>query len=205
MLPSRISLLCKQLAIGIIFICAASNLVASEEALNQSPSTNQYMQHTVKLETTKGVIEIRLFADKAPISVENFVQYVTTEFYDGLIFHRVIPGFMIQGGGFDENLVQRATRTTIKNEADNGLTNKRGTLAMARTSIVDSATSQFFINLADNDFLNHGERDFGYAVFAEVASGMEIVDAIAAVPTGRNGPHSDVPKEQIVILRATVE
>jgi peptidyl-prolyl cis-trans isomerase A (cyclophilin A) len=123
-------------------------------------------------------------------------------FFDGTIFHRVIPGFMIQGGGFDEAMAQKQTRAPIKNEADNGLKNLRGTLSMARTQVVDSATTQFFINVADNDFLDHGGRDFGYAVFAKVVEGMEVVDRIAKVKTGNRGGHQNVPVDAVVILSA---
>lgn len=157
----------------------------------------------VKIETSMGDITLSLDSEKAPISVENFLQYVDDGYYDGLIFHRVIPNFMIQGGGMDENLASKPTRDPIKNEADNGLGNNRGTIAMARTNVVDSATAQFFINLRDNDFLNHGGRDFGYAVFGEVTEGMETVDAIAGVATGNQGPHGDVPLEPITITRVT--
>ena len=156
----------------------------------------------VVMETSKGTITIELWADKAPISVENFLRYTDNELYDGLIFHRVISGFMIQGGGFDENMVQLSTYDAIKNEAQAGVPNNRGTLAMARTSVVDSATSQFFINHANNDFLNHTDetsRGFGYAVFGEVIEGMDVVDAIAAVPTGRSGAYNDVPTEAVII------
>ena len=156
----------------------------------------------VVLETSKGDISIELYQDDAPISVENFLKYVDDGFFDGTIFHRVIPNFMIQGGGFTEDMNQKPTRDAIKNEAKNGLKNERGTLAMARTSVVDSATSQFFINHADNDFLNNSARDFGYAVFGKVVDGMDVVDAIAGVKTGRNGPHDDVPKEPVVIRAA---
>jgi len=156
----------------------------------------------VVLETSKGNIEVELNAEKAPISTENFLQYVDAGFYDGTIFHRVIPDFMIQGGGMQPDMSQKKTRAPIHNEADNGLKNNRGTLAMARTSETHSATAQFFINLKDNDFLNHGGRDFGYAVFAEVISGMEVVDVIAAVPTGRKGMHGDVPKETVTLIKA---
>ncbi len=136
----------------------------------------------VLIETSKGNITVRLHADKAPISTKNFLQYVQDGYYDGTIFHRVIPGFMVQGGGFLPGLKQKpGARPPIKNEADNGLKNKRGTLAMARTPQKDSATSQFFINLVDNTFLDNNPRDFGYAVFGEVVSGMEVVDAIAKV------------------------
>jgi len=159
--------------------------------------------NVVVLETTLGNIEITLDAQKAPISGENFLAYVDSGHYDGTIFHRVISGFMIQGGGFDESFAQKATRGPIKNEADNGLTNQRGTIAMARTGEVNSATSQFFINLTDNAFLNHGGRDFGYAVFGKVTAGMDVVDRIAAVKTGRKGPFSqDAPQETVKIVKA---
>ena len=156
----------------------------------------------VILTTSLGAIEVELDSEKAPISVENFLQYVDDGHFDGTIFHRVIPGFMIQGGGFTSDFQQKPTRDAIKNEANNGLKNDRGTLAMARTGVVDSATAQFFINLTDNDFLNHGGRDFGYAVFGRVTSGMEVVDKIAGVETGNKGPHQNVPKTPVVIESA---
>ena len=157
---------------------------------------------TVALSTSHGDLVIELFAREAPISVENFLAYVDAGHYDGTVFHRVIPGFMVQGGGMDADLRQKPTRKPIKNEADNGLRNKKGTLAMARTSELNSATSQFFINVADNAFLDHGTRDFGYAVFGRVTSGMDVVEAIASVKTGRKGHHDDVPLESVVIRTA---
>ena len=156
----------------------------------------------VILTTTHGDITIELFADDAPITVENFLAYVDEGFFDGTIFHRVIPNFMIQGGGLNEGLQQKPTRSPIKNEADNGRSNRRGTLAMARTQVVDSATAQFFINLSDNTFLDHGVRDFGYAVFGQVTDGMDVVDKIAAVPTGYRGMYGDVPMETVFIESA---
>jgi len=159
----------------------------------------------ITIKTNHGDIGVELFEEKAPISCENFRQYVTDGYFDGTIFHRVIPNFMVQGGGMDENMSQKPTRDPIKNEADNGETNVRGTLAMARTGVVDSATSQFFINLRDNDFLNHGGRDFGYAVFGRVSSGMDVVDAIAAVQTGNSGGHQDVPVEPVEIVEVTID
>ena len=156
----------------------------------------------VVFETTLGNITIKTFPDKAPISVENFLKYVDDGYFDDTIFHRVIPGFMVQGGGFTEDMAQKPTNAPIKNEADNGLKNDRGTLSMARTSDVNSATSQFFINLKENDFLNNGSRDFGYAVFAEVSEGMDVVDKIAEVKTGNNAGHGDVPVEPIKIISA---
>ncbi|MGB5689272.1 MAG: peptidylprolyl isomerase [Woeseiaceae bacterium] len=159
----------------------------------------------ITITTNHGDIGVELFEEKAPISCENFRQYVTDGHFDGTIFHRVIPNFMIQGGGMDENMAAKPTRAPIKNEADNGESNVRGTLAMARTGVVDSATSQFFINLRDNDFLNHGTRDFGYAVFGRVASGMDVVDTIAAVATGNTGGHQDVPVEPVEIIKVTID
>ena len=159
----------------------------------------------IKMETSMGDIVIELDFDKAPKSAANFQQYMEDGFYDGLIFHRVINGFMVQGGGMDENLRQKATHDPIKNEADNGESNRRGTLAMARTMEVDSATSQFFINLSDNDFLDHGGRDFGYAVFGEVTDGMDVVDAIAGVETGNRAGHQDVPVETVTIHEVSID
>ena len=159
----------------------------------------------ITIKTSHGDIVVELFEDKAPISCENFRQYVNDGHYNGTIFHRVIPNFMIQGGGMDESMHSKPTRDPIKNEADNGESNARGTLAMARTMVVDSATSQFFINLKDNDFLNHGDRDFGYAVFGRVTDGMDVVDAIAAVPTGNHAGHQDVPVDAVKILDVTIE
>jgi cyclophilin family peptidyl-prolyl cis-trans isomerase len=159
----------------------------------------------ITIKTNHGDISVELFDEKAPLSCENFRQYVTDGHFNDTIFHRVIPNFMIQGGGMDESMTSKPTRAPIKNEADNGETNTRGTLAMARTSVVDSATSQFFINLRDNDFLNHGGRDFGYAVFGKVSDGMDIVDAIGAVPTGNQGGHSDVPVEAVTIIEVTID
>jgi peptidyl-prolyl cis-trans isomerase A (cyclophilin A) len=149
----------------------------------------------VELQTTAGNIVLELDREKAPISVENFLTYVEADHYDGTIFHRVIADFMVQGGGYDEKMSKKATLPPIKNEADNGLTNVRGSVAMARTAVVDSATSQFFINVKNNDFLNHGVRDFGYAVFGKVTAGMDVVDSIAATTTGMR----DRPVENIVI------
>lgn len=156
----------------------------------------------VLMETSMGNVTIELFKEKAPISVKNFLSYVKDGYYDGLVFHRVIPTFMIQGGGMDADMQPRKTKFAIKNEANNGLKNSRGTLAMARTAIVDSATSQFFINVTDNAFLDYkGKRaeDFGYAVFGQVVEGMEVVDAIKGVKTGSKAGHGDVPVEPVLI------
>ncbi len=156
----------------------------------------------VTFETTKGNVKIDLYTEKAPVTVDNFLTYVDDGHYDGTIFHRVISGFVIQGGGFTKDMKQKDTRDPITNEADNGLQNLRGTLSMARTQDINSATSQFFVNLSDNDALDHGIRDFGYAVFAEVVEGMDIIDLIAGVDTGTEGPHGDVPKEPIFVISA---
>ncbi len=160
----------------------------------------------VRLTTNKGAIELSLDAEKAPESTANFLQYVKDGFYDGLVFHRVIRGFMIQGGGYDENSRPRETRAPVRNEAKNGLKNDRGTIAMARTSDPHSATAQFFINHADNDFLNYpGQDGWGYAVFGKVTSGMEVVDAIADTRTGNLPPFGrDVPTTAIIIEKAEV-
>lgn len=159
----------------------------------------------ITIKTNHGEIKAKLFDEKAPITCENFRQYVADGFFNGTIFHRVIPNFMIQGGGFDADMNQKPTRTTIKNEANNGEKNRRGTFAMARTAAVDSATAQFFINLGENDFLNHGDRDFGYAVFAEVTEGMDVVDTIAGVATGNQGGHGDVPLDAVMIQEITID
>lgn len=154
-------------------------------------------------QTNKGDFTVELFADDAPISSENFLAYADSGFFDGTIFHRVIPGFMIQGGGFTEDMQQKKTRAPIKNEAKNGKKNLRGTLSMARTNDIDSATAQFFINLKDNDFLDNKPGSFGYAVFGRVTAGMDVIDAIAKVKTGRRGHHDDVPLESVVINKVT--
>jgi peptidyl-prolyl cis-trans isomerase A (cyclophilin A) len=159
----------------------------------------------VILSTNMGDIKIETFDKQAPITVENFLAYVKEGFFNGTIFHRVIPGFMIQGGGMTPDMMDKATKAPIKNEAKNGLKNERGTLSMARTAVVDSATSQFFINVNENKFLDHGERDYGYAVFAKVTEGMDVVDRIAAVKTCKKGFHSDVPAEPVVIISVTIQ
>jgi peptidyl-prolyl cis-trans isomerase A (cyclophilin A) len=178
-----------------LFACSFGGVWASEtKSSGESP--------TVVLSTTLGDITIELNPDKAPITVENFLEYVDAHFYDGTIFHRAIPGFVIQGGGLTPEMKQKQNRPPIENEADNGLKNDRGTLSMARAQDVNSATSQFFINLADNTFLNHGVRGFGYAVFGRVTEGMDIVDKIAEAPTGNIGMHRDVPVEPVIIKSA---
>lgn len=161
----------------------------------------------VKLTTNFGDITLELNAEKAPITVANFLQYVKKGFYDGIIFHRVIDGFMIQGGGFDAKMKQKNSDNEIKNEADNGLSNDLYTIAMARTSVPDSASSQFFINVGDNDFLNHTSPTsggWGYCVFGKVVQGKDVVDKIAGVATTSKAGHQDVPIEPVVIEKATI-
>ena len=161
----------------------------------------------VKLSTNFGDITIELNAEKAPITVANFLQYVESGFYDGVIFHRVIDGFMVQGGGFDVDMKQKKTKEEIKNEADNGLTNDNYTIAMARTSVPDSASSQFFINATDNDFLNHTAKTasgWGYCVFGKVVEGMDVVDKIKKVKTSSKAGHRDVPVDAVIIEKASI-
>jgi cyclophilin family peptidyl-prolyl cis-trans isomerase len=157
------------------------------------------------LETSSGKIILELYPDRAPETVKNFIAYIDSEFYNDTVFHRVIPNFMIQGGGLNAEMKSKATQMPIKNEADNGLENDRGTIAMARTADPDSATAQFFINIANNEFLNHKSKDsrgWGYAVFGRVLEGMDVVDAIAGVKTGTRGAYRDVPIQPIVIRKA---
>ncbi|MGY6216542.1 peptidylprolyl isomerase [Methylolobus aquaticus] len=181
-------------------------LISTPLAAKETPKMTEPTQ--VKLETSLGTITVQLDSAKAPASTENFIAYVKSGHYDGTIFHRVIPGFMAQGGGFTADFKQKPTNAPIKNEADNGLKNKRGTIAMARTSDPHSATAQFFINYVDNGFLDYKSSTpsgWGYAVFGEVTDGMDVVDQMAKVPTGPGGPMpTDVPKTAIVIQKATV-
>ena len=183
----------------ILFAVAAAGFLFAASVL-------QAANPQVLLKTSKGDITIELFQDKAPLSAKNFLSYIDAKYYDGLIFHRVIKGFMVQGGGMTPDMHEKTAKPPVKNEAANGLKNLRGTLAMARTPEIDSATCQFFINLVDNAFLDHVKGDpdrFGYAVFGKVVAGMEVVDAIGAVPTGSKGGHRDVPREPVLILSAT--
>jgi len=185
------------IALPIMFTaCDTSKKGASNQGKGDNP--------VVLFSTNQGDIKVKLNRAEAPITVENFIGYVNDGFYNGVVFHRVIPNFMIQTGGFTPDMKQKTPKAPIKNEANNGLRNSRGTLSMARTSEVDSATSQFFINVNDNKFLDNGERDFGYAVFGEVIDGMDVVDKIAAVQTGTDGQFRDVPQEPIVINSAKV-
>ncbi|ABE74447.1 MULTISPECIES: peptidylprolyl isomerase [Psychrobacter] len=165
------------------------------------------MPPVVELDTSMGAIVIELNEEKAPKTVENFLNYVKSGHYDGTIFHRIIDGFMIQGGGMDAEMNEKATNKPVENEADNGLKNDAGTIAMARTQDPHSATSQFFVNVKDNDFLNHSGKNmqgWGYTVFGKVTSGMDVIEKMRGVPTGRFGMHADVPKEPVVINSATI-
>lgn len=197
-------------AISLLFAASVA-LAATVPAHAASSTSNQGNNMTtaprVKLQTSHGDMIIELDAEKAPKTVENFLAYVKDGFYDGTIFHRVIPGFMIQGGGFDESMNQKPTRDPIPNEADNGLKNDRFTIAMARTNDPHSATAQFFINVADNDFLNHSSPSpsgWGYAVFGTVTEGSDVAQKIETVKTGNHGFHQDVPIEAVIIEQATV-
>lgn len=179
----------------------AVSIVVAGPASAQTP--------VVRLETTRGDIRIELYPEKAPNTVENFLTYVRNGFYEGTVFHRVIPNFMVQGGGYTADYQRKEPRAPIENEADNGLRNQRGTIAMARTSDPHSATAQFFINVANNDFLDHRgktQRGWGYTVFGEVRSGLGVVDEISQVETGQVGPFpKDAPRQPIVIERAVIE
>ena len=188
---------------NILPVLFAATVVLAGTVLAQAPAANP----KVLFKTSQGDITIELYPAKAPVTVQNVLDYVEAKFYDGLIFHRVIPNFMIQCGGMDAEMRQKSGNPAIKNEAGNGLKNARGSVAMARTNVVDSATSQFFINLKDNAFLNHKDNTpegFGYCVFGKVVAGMEVVDAIAKVPTVNKRGHGDVPLAPITILSATV-
>jgi peptidyl-prolyl cis-trans isomerase A (cyclophilin A) len=156
----------------------------------------------IRFETSHGAFTVELFPKEAPLTVENFLKYVDDGFFDGTIFHRIVPGFVIQGGGLTADFANKKTRAPIRNEAKNGLKNTRGSLSMARTSDIESATSQFFVNLKDNGFLDHGPRDYGYAVFGRVTDGMEVIDKIARVGTGTRKGYQDAPLEDVVIVSA---
>lgn len=170
-------------------------------------SMQSFAENTqIEMKTSVGNIEIELYNDKAPISAKNFEEYVKANFYNGTIFHRVIPGFMVQGGGFDENMVEKPNeRSTILNESSNGLSNARGTLAMARMNQPNSARSQFFVNLVDNNFLDRSTMNAGYAVFGKVTKGMEIIDSIAKVPTGTYAMHQNVPLTPVKITSVRIK
>jgi len=206
---TRHSLFSATLFIGaimlVISVCGASE--PGKQTVSTAPAPGQPANPRVLIETSKGNITVELFPGNAPQSVGNFINYVKTGFYDGLIFHRVIPGFMIQGGGMTPDMTEKPKNAPIRNEADNGLKNLRGTLAMARMAAPDSASSQFFINVADNGFLDHRGTSYetwGYAVFGQVVDGMDVVDAIVAVPRGDRGPYQDVPVEPVVMKHVTL-
>ena len=189
----------------ITLLIAVVLITGCREKTSEEPKDMDIGPKMVKLETSMGDIVIELNEEAAPVTVKNFLQYVQRSFYDGTIFHRVISNFMIQGGGFTADMVRKETYPPIVNEAGNGLKNERGTIAMARTSDPDSATSQFFINHKNNDSLNYVENlNAGYAVFGKVVEGMDVVDKIAAVKTAQKGPYSDVPVEPVVIELAKV-
>jgi cyclophilin family peptidyl-prolyl cis-trans isomerase len=176
-------------------------LTLAASALGAGQSSGQEKNPVVQIDTSLGTIKVELFEDKAPITVKNFLSYVDDKFFDGTIFHRVIPDFMIQGGGFESGMSQKRTKAPIRNEAANGVSNERGTLAMARTNDPNSATAQFYINLKDNNFLDqkNDPRGVGYCVFGKVISGMDVVDKIAKVQTGNKSGHQNVPAEDVVI------
>ena len=193
------------MVLGVPFLVLVLSMVLPGAG---APAAGQKTNPRVTLETSKGKIVIELYPDKAPKTVANFITYVKAGFYDGTIFHRVIPGFMIQGGGFTPDMQQKETRPPIQNEADNGLTNDRGTISMARTNDPNSASSQFFLNVASNASLNHTGKTvqgWGYAVFGKIVEGMDVADHIVAVPRGSRGPYQDVPKDPVLIKKATVE
>ena len=201
---SKVALFLLTLMLGMSG-CGASE--PGKQSVSTSPAAGQPANPRVLIETSKGNITVEVFANNAPKSTANFIGYVKSGFYDGLAFHRVIPGFMIQTGGMTPDMTEKPKRAPIQNEADNGLKNLRGTLAMARTGEPHSASSQFFINVTDNAFLNHRGKSFegwGYAVFGQVVDGMDVVDAIVAVPRGNRGPHGDVPVDPIVMKRVTL-
>jgi len=183
-------------------------IIGAVVAMALSTGTASAQNPVIVMETSLGNMTIELFQDQAPITVENFLQYANDGFFEGTVFHRVIEGFMIQGGGFTASLSQKTTRAPIKNEADNGMSNERGTIAMARTNVVDSATAQFFINHGENNAgsLDHqGQANFGYAVFGRVTEGLDVVDKIAGVETTRQGGHQTVPVEPVIINSVTLQ
>jgi peptidyl-prolyl cis-trans isomerase B (cyclophilin B) len=193
---------------GLILATVVGLLPVTGYSQDNQPNAKGADMVKVTMETSKGVITMELDSENAPVSVENFVTYARAGHYDGTVFHRVIPGFMIQGGGFDTDMKQKATNPPIKIEADNGLKNTKGTVAMARTSDPNSATSQFFINVADNAFLDHTsptQQGWGYAVFGKVTDGMDVVTSIEKVQTGNKNGQSDVPLVEVVIQKVTIE
>ena len=201
-----------QLAIGLLSLAMISSAAADHHAEEKTNANNETTSTEIEntmitIKTNMGDIQLELDAENAPLSTANFIQYAKDGHYDGVVFHRVIPNFMIQGGGFDTSMEQKPTRQPVVNEANNGLKNDKYTVAMARTQDPHSASAQFFINTKDNDFLNFSSETtsgWGYAVFGKVTAGMDVVDAIEKVETGQVGPYGDVPKESIVIESVTV-
>lgn len=196
----------KQL-LAIVILALTGLMPATAFTQDNNTDTKGTGMVTVTMQTSKGVITLELDGDKAPDTVANFVAYANAGHYDGTIFHRVIPGFMIQGGGFDTSMNQKSTNAPVKNEANNGLKNVNGSIAMARTNDPHSATAQFFINVKDNTFLDHTSPDprgWGYAVFGKVTDGMDVVQSIEAMPTGNKSGHQDVPLESVVIEKVTI-
>lgn len=195
------------LILGVVLIAGYTALQFFDKPTPNKNTTENMVKNMIKMTTSMGEIDIELYPEEAPDTVQNFIDYVESGHYDGLIFHRVIPDFMVQGGGFSSGMNEKQTQAPIKNEADNGLKNTVGSLSMARTAIPDSATSQFFINLVDNEFLNFKSKTqagWGYVVFAKVINGMGVVEKIGAVQTGQAKGHGDVPLEDVVIEKAEV-
>ncbi len=191
------------IALSLTFAIAPA--CAEEQKTMDTAKKQESKNPHILFSTSLGDITIELLPDKAPVTVKNFIDYVESGFYNDTIFHRIIPDFMIQGGGFAQDMQQKETRPPIKNEADNGMRNARGTVAMARTRDINSATAQFFINLKDNTFLDHGVRDYGYAVFGRVIEGMDVVDKIAAVRTTTRSGHQNVPVEPVIVKSAAIK
>ena len=206
-MKKMILLLVTAMAMLIIIACGDEKTTDGKEQTDQTNYAADVTENpivTITMENDKKIV-IELEPKTAPNTVANFISLVEEGFYDGLIFHRVIPGFMVQGGGMDAKMIEKQTKAPIQNESSNGLKNERGTLAMARTNNPNSASSQFFINVANNDFLNKAPGNAGYAVFAKVTKGMDVVDKIVKVPTGRYGMHQDVPKSPVKILSVTIK
>ena len=198
------AILAGAVVVGLVVLLLIVKGFSSKSAMADTPAlTKGGANPKVLFKTDMGDIEITLFADKAPLSVKNFLSYVDSGFYNGIIFHRVIPNFMAQVGGFDDKMAQKKTQAPIKNESSNGLKNKRGTLSMARTNDPDSATSQFFMNVVNNTSLDQSAGNPGYAVFGEITKGLEVVDAIVKVPTKTVGPYQNVPVKPIHVKSAT--
>ena len=194
----------KKIVFTLLALLSLSVLSSCDEKTISTSLLKDPSNPVVRMQTSMGNVYIELYKKEAPISVENFLSYVNEGFYENTIFHRVINGFMVQGGGFESGLKQKSPRKPIKNEATNGLSNKNGTLAMARTNIIDSATAQFFINVKDNSFLDHSPKSYGYAVFGNVVEGMDVVNKIKTTKTSTVGHYQNVPKKDVIIKKVTV-